>query len=370
MVRRGDVWFVLAWFAATRVLAARAGITHEFFGIDYLWQLAPVHLLKSHYFETLWFLHGQPPLYNALVGGLLQLPGNPESWLHACWIVVGLTMVLVVLHTLVNAGYSRRAAHVATLVFALNPSLLLYENFAFYSYPEALGALGGLVGYSMLLRRPRIGVAVAALIRLAEKKRGHFGRDRLGFDHLSLILFYDRALLYNSPVETLDFTFEDRQGSRVTSSAVIRDRSIVRSFSTQPRSGCSKSIRPEYREMPTTPHPLDVVALLSEVPALGLRRGQVGTVVEFLAAPAKSNSQTTKEKPTRSWLSRPISYWSFTTAGTKCLALDESAKSDRQVGDSIRPFFRVCCCPNENQVVGGFSQRQMLRNDDHAGAAL
>jgi hypothetical protein len=31
-----------------------------------------------------------------------------------------------------------------------------------------------------------------------------------------------------------------------------------------------------------TPRLLDVVALLSDLPAQGLRRGQVGTVVEFL----------------------------------------------------------------------------------------
>jgi len=34
--------------------------------------------------------------------------------------------------------------------------------------------------------------------------------------------------------------------------------------------------------MHTTPRLLDVVALLSDVPALGLLRGQVGTVVELL----------------------------------------------------------------------------------------
>ena len=34
--------------------------------------------------------------------------------------------------------------------------------------------------------------------------------------------------------------------------------------------------------MHTTPHILDVVALLSDVPSYGLVRGQVGTVVELL----------------------------------------------------------------------------------------
>lgn len=38
----------------------------------------------------------------------------------------------------------------------------------------------------------------------------------------------------------------------------------------------------ESTAMHTTPHLLDVVALLSDVPARGLVRGQVGTVVELL----------------------------------------------------------------------------------------
>jgi hypothetical protein len=38
----------------------------------------------------------------------------------------------------------------------------------------------------------------------------------------------------------------------------------------------------EATAMDTNPHLLDVVALLSDVPAHGLLRGQVGTVVELL----------------------------------------------------------------------------------------
>ena len=47
------------------------------------------------------------------------------------------------------------------------------------------------------------------LLQLVDKKLRHYGRGRSGFNHLSLIVFYNRALFYNSTVETLDFTFED-----------------------------------------------------------------------------------------------------------------------------------------------------------------
>jgi hypothetical protein len=78
------------------------------------------------------------------------------------------------------------------------------------------------------------------LVQLAEKKRDHYARGRLGFDHLGLVLFYDRALLYSSPVETLDFTFEDAAriaGDVISSAPGPFDSAFV---STRPRTGCSR----------------------------------------------------------------------------------------------------------------------------------
>jgi ECF sigma factor len=51
-------------------------------------------------------------------------------------------------------------------------------------------------------------------------------------------------------------------------------------------------------------------------------------------------------------------------------ALGISPESNRQEHDSICPFLPVCCRPDQNQIVRGLSQRQMLRNDDQTRAAL
>ena len=56
------------------------------------------------------------------------------------------------------------------------------------------------------------------------------------------------------------------------------DRAPRREFSQIDQLFCEV----ETTAMHTTPHLLDVVALLSDLPAHGLRRGQVGTVVELL----------------------------------------------------------------------------------------
>jgi len=47
------------------------------------------------------------------------------------------------------------------------------------------------------------------LLDLLSEKKEHYGAAGLGFDHLSLVVYYHQALLYNSPVETDGFTFDE-----------------------------------------------------------------------------------------------------------------------------------------------------------------
>jgi len=47
------------------------------------------------------------------------------------------------------------------------------------------------------------------LFELLSDKKQHYGSSGTGFDHLSLVIYYNSALLYNSPVETPRFKFAD-----------------------------------------------------------------------------------------------------------------------------------------------------------------
>lgn len=47
------------------------------------------------------------------------------------------------------------------------------------------------------------------LLELLADKKEHYGAAGSGFNHLSLVVYYNSALLYNSPAETPMFTFED-----------------------------------------------------------------------------------------------------------------------------------------------------------------
>ncbi len=47
------------------------------------------------------------------------------------------------------------------------------------------------------------------LLELLAQKQEHYGNCGTGFDRLCLVVYYNLAVLYNSPVETLNFKFED-----------------------------------------------------------------------------------------------------------------------------------------------------------------
>ena len=59
--------------------------------------------------------------------------------------------------------------------------------------------------------------------------------------------------------------------------------------------------------MQTAPHLLDIVALLSDVPAHSLLRGQVGTVVEVLDGAYEVEFSTMRARRTQNWPFRPTS---------------------------------------------------------------
>src|SRR5882672_4983077 len=46
-------------------------------------------------------------------------------------------------------------------------------------------------------------------LKLLFDKATHYSRSGIGFDHLTLVIYYGQAVIYNSPAETADFKFED-----------------------------------------------------------------------------------------------------------------------------------------------------------------
>jgi hypothetical protein len=50
---------------------------------------------------------------------------------------------------------------------------------------------------------------VQPLLKLLAQKQKHYGHCGTGFERLCLVVYYNLAVLYNSPIKTLNSTFED-----------------------------------------------------------------------------------------------------------------------------------------------------------------
>ncbi len=143
---RLEVALLVAVFAISRVALRSLGFHYDVGLVDSAVQNVDPSLLKAHFLQSLWHLHGQPPLWNALIGvSLKAAPSHwPDLW-HAAFLGLGLGEVLALYALLVELGVSRRVAAVLAAAFSLSPAVLLAENQFFYDYPTVvvvtLGAL-------------------------------------------------------------------------------------------------------------------------------------------------------------------------------------------------------------------------------------
>jgi hypothetical protein len=161
-----------AAFAVTRGAAYAAGVRFDARKLTDATQLADLGLLRHHLVETTWWLHGQPPLYNLLVGLVAKIGGG-----HAAGVFQAIQLGLGLVGSLALALLLRRlgvpqwlAAAAAVFVYA-SPPLLLYEAMLFYDQLTVVAVTGALLLFLRLLertdgRRSLVFFAVCALLVL------------------------------------------------------------------------------------------------------------------------------------------------------------------------------------------------------------
>ena len=107
------------------------GITYTW---DDFWQTIPLDLLKNNLLESIWYLHAQPPLYNlyGAVFAKICYPYHLEC-LHYTNIILGAILLVMLYWILLYLVQNKLISFVAALLFALYPSLFLYEAFMIYT---------------------------------------------------------------------------------------------------------------------------------------------------------------------------------------------------------------------------------------------
>ncbi len=115
-------------------------IVHDF-GPDkwgWFWQSVPTELLRTRAVESIWYMHGQPPLWNIVGALLIKLFGSLHMQaLQALHIALGAAIASLCVQIVGRATRSPRLALLTGLVVALHPALFLFEAYALYTTAAA-----------------------------------------------------------------------------------------------------------------------------------------------------------------------------------------------------------------------------------------
>jgi hypothetical protein len=101
-------------------------------GMRYLaypfWQLLDFDVLRHRLLAALWHLHGQPPLYNAMVGVAEKVGGaHAEQVLLGVQLILGLAAGICVYLTLIDLEVNPTFSLLVSLVLLLNPAAIEFE---------------------------------------------------------------------------------------------------------------------------------------------------------------------------------------------------------------------------------------------------
>src|ERR1043165_4049440 len=120
LLAQREVQILLAVFAISRWAAYAAGMRFDVSGVNWFWQLLDPALLKERLFESILYLHGQPPAFNLLLGlSLKAFPVHYAAFLHILFALSGVVAMLCLHQLLQDLGTSRKTATMAAGILAI-----------------------------------------------------------------------------------------------------------------------------------------------------------------------------------------------------------------------------------------------------------
>jgi hypothetical protein len=105
---------------------------------NHYWQMVPSDLLLSKPLESIWNLHGQPPLFNMYGYMFMRMFGhNYIQYMHYTNIIMGALLSGMIYVVLVWLTRSNIAAFFIAALLALNPALFVFEAYPLYTMHTA-----------------------------------------------------------------------------------------------------------------------------------------------------------------------------------------------------------------------------------------
>jgi len=143
-------------FALSRLGYYLLGVRFDARPVLHYYQFVDPELLKHRLFESLLYLHIQPPGWNLYTGAVLKFfPKSYPAVFHFVYLLLGLGICWSIYHLMRICGVSRWLAFTLAAWFIVSPGVALFENYLLYEY---------LVGFLLA-------AAAVALVRLAQDPR-------------------------------------------------------------------------------------------------------------------------------------------------------------------------------------------------------
>jgi hypothetical protein len=102
-------------------------------------QYLDLTLLRTDLLRSLFYLQQQPPLFNLFLGIVLKIfPVQYALAFQSIYIIFGIIFMFALLQLMLEMGVEKRIAVGLTLIHAIHPTVVRYENYLFYSYPLAM----------------------------------------------------------------------------------------------------------------------------------------------------------------------------------------------------------------------------------------
>lgn len=131
-----DFWLATLAFSIVRIVFYCVGIRMDFHYLYHSIQFAELSLLKENLGETLFYMHGQPPLFNLYIGSVLKVfPHHFELFFQANFIFMGWLQVILLVSILHQLDIRRTIIGIILGFYILLPAAILFENWFFYTYP-------------------------------------------------------------------------------------------------------------------------------------------------------------------------------------------------------------------------------------------
>ncbi len=132
-----DIVIVLTIFVISRIIFAFAGVRFNASTLSYYWQYIDPMLLRNRLWESIYYLHQQPPLFNLALGIVLRVFG---TYSHLAFKLLSVMMELVFsasfLSLLARMGVTRIVRIALCTIFIVSPAFVLYANWLFYEFPS------------------------------------------------------------------------------------------------------------------------------------------------------------------------------------------------------------------------------------------